>query len=187
MMVALTPFDLNNLQTHYSWNNDKELNYFDSDYPFQFETYESFASRMRSVVDHEDVSSRLLEIHRTDTNELIGVIDIHEIDYHNSRCNIECTIGKKAYWNQGYGCYAMESAIAYCFDELGMNRVNTTAFDFNKPWIKLVKKLGFKQEGKLRQHVLKNDRYRDKLLFGILRSEYEQKMVYTNGTKSAVG
>lgn len=187
MMVELTPFDLDNLQTHYKWNNDKELNYLDSDYPFQFESYESFTSRIRSVLDHNNTSNQLLEIHRTDADELIGVIDIHEIDYHNSRCSLECTIGKKTYWNQGYGYYAMDKALTYCFEELGMNRVNTTAFDFNKPWIKLVKKLGFKQEGKLRQHVLKNGRYRDKLLFGLLRSEYESATVYVASAKSAVG
>ncbi len=184
-MLELTPFDLKNLQIHYSWNNDRELNYFDSEYPFQFESYESFVNRIKSVIDPENTSSKLLEIHRSDTNELIGVIDIHGIDYYNSRCNLECTIGKKNYWHQGYGHDAMQSALNYCFEELDMNRVNTTAFDFNKPWIKLVKKLGFKQEGKLRQHVWKEGTCHDKLLFGILRSEYEHEAVYVTARKSA--
>lgn len=184
-MLELTPFDLKNLQTHYNWNNDKELNYFDSEYPFQFESYESFVNRIKSVIDPENTSSKLLEIHRSDTGELIGVIDVHGIDYHNSRCTLECTIGKKAYWHKGYGHEAVQCALDYCFDELGLNRVNTTAFDFNKPWIKLVKKLGFKQEGKLRQHVWKDGSFHDKLLFGILRSEYERQAVYVTARKSA--
>lgn len=185
-MVSLTPFDLKNLPTHYNWDNDKELNYFDSEYPFQHESFESFSARIKSVIDPENTTSQLLEIHRSDTDELIGVIDIHGIDYHNSRCNLECTIGKREDWRKGYGCFAMQSALEYCFEELGMNRVNTTAFDFNKPWIKLVKKLGFRQEGKLRQHVWKNDGFHDKLLFGILHSEYDAEAVYSVVGKSAV-
>jgi ribosomal-protein-alanine N-acetyltransferase len=53
-----------------------------------------------------------------------------------------------------------------------MNKVSTSAFDFNENWIALVSKLGFKQEGLLREHALKRGIYSDKMIFSMLKDEY---------------
>jgi len=173
-MVELKAFDFKNVQTHFKWNNDEELNFYDSDYPHQVESFESFLHRVKNEV-RENPSTELLEIH-SDNNELIGVIDIHDIDQYNLRCTLECTIGNKMYWRQGYGREAMVKSLNYCFETLKMNKVITAAFDFNEPWISLVEKIGFKKEGVLRQHTFKKDRFHDKLLFGMIRSEYNEVM-----------
>lgn len=173
-MITLKPLDLQNLETHYQWNNDEELNFYDSEYPHTVESLDSFITRLKKVI-HYDPSVELMEIHLSKTNELIGVVDIHEIDHFNKRCIIECTIGKKEYWHKGYGREAMEKALEYCFEKLLMNKVTTAAFDFNDRWIKLVEKMGFRKEGELREHTFKNDRYHNKIIFGILKSEYVQR------------
>jgi RimJ/RimL family protein N-acetyltransferase len=169
-MVELKTFDFQNVQTHFKWNNDEELNFYDSDYPHQVESFESFLQRVKNEVK-ENPSTELLEIH-SDNKELIGVIDIHDIDQYNLRCTLECTIGNKKYWRQGYGREAMLRALNYCFETLNMNKVITAAFDFNEPWIRLVEKIGFTKEGELRQHTFKKDKFHDKILFGMIRSEY---------------
>lgn len=174
MEVLLKPFNLQNIQTHYEWNNDEELNFYDSEYPHMVESFDSFLSRLKQVI-HYDPSVELMEIHISDTDELIGVVDIHEIDRFNKRCIVECTIGKKKYWKKGYGRDAMEKAIAYCFDDLDMNKVTTAAFDFNRRWIRLVENTGFRKEGELREHICKNGEYHDKIMFGLLKSEYVRR------------
>ncbi|HKJ31970.1 MAG TPA: GNAT family protein [Balneolales bacterium] len=171
-MVELKPFDFQNVQTHFKWNNDEELNFYDSDYPHKIESFESFLQRVKGEI-HDNPSTELLEIHSEKKHELIGIIDIHDIDYYNLRCTLECTIGEKRYWNKGYGKHAMAQALSYCFDDLKMNKVITAAFDFNKTWIGLVRKLGFNQEGELREHTFKQDRFHNKLMFGMVKSEYE--------------
>lgn len=171
-MVEIKPFDLQNVTVHYKWNNDEELNYYDSEYPHQHESFESFLKRVRSVVDDRNQTAELFEIHLDENDTLIGIVDIHAIDEYNRRCFVNCTIGDRNYAEKGYDLEAMKIILAHCFDEKNMHKVGATAFDFNTAWIEQVKKLGFKKEGELREHVLKKGDFRNKLIFSLLESEY---------------
>lgn len=176
-MVEIKQFDLQNVSVHYKWNNDKELNYYDSDYPHQHESFETFLKRIKSVLDDRNETSDLFEIHLTENDKLIGIVDIHAIDKYNKRCFVNCTIGDREYAGKGYDVEALKIVLAHCFKEKGMHKVATAAFDFNTSWIDSVKKLGFKKEGQLREHVLKNDAYCDKLLFSLLENDFQSNRV----------
>ncbi|MGD8747864.1 MAG: GNAT family protein [Balneolaceae bacterium] len=172
-MVEIKQFDLQNVSIHYKWNNDKELNYYDSDYPHQHESFEAFLRRIKSVLDERNEAAELFEVHLAENDKLIGIVDIHAIDSYNRRCFVNCTIGDREYAGMGYDVEALKTILAYCFNQKNMHKVATTAFDFNTSWIASVKKLGFSQEGHLREHVLKKDDYCDKLIFSILESDYQ--------------
>ncbi len=176
-MVEIKQFDLQNVSVHYKWNNDKELNYYDSDYPHQYESFETFLKRIKSVLDERNETSDLFEIHLTENDKLIGIVDIHAIDKYNKRCFVNCTIGDREYAGKGYDVEALKIVLAHCFEEKGMHKVATAAFDFNTSWIDSVKKLGFQKEGQLREHVLKNDAYCDKLIFSLLENDFQSNRV----------
>lgn len=173
-MVEIKDFNLQNVTLHYKWNNDAELNYYDSEYPHQHEGFEDFLKRIKSVLDKRNESAELFEIHLPDDGKLIGIVDVHAIDKYNQRCYVNCTIGDRDYADKGYDIEAMKIVLSHCFDEKGMHKVATTAFDFNDSWIEKVQKLGFKREGVLREHVLKKGQFRDKLIFSLLRREYNE-------------
>lgn len=172
-MIQLKPFDLQNVGLHYQWNNDAELNFYDSDYPHKNESFESFLKRVKIAADPDFKAGIILEIHTTDEARMIGVVDIHHIDEYNQRCELEITIGDRSFWNKGFGTATLEAAIQYCFETLGMHKIVTSAFDFNQPWINLVEKNGFVKEGVLRDHTLKNGQFRSKFIFGLLKTEYK--------------
>lgn len=174
-MVEIKPFDLQNVTIHYKWNNDEELNYYDSEYPHQHESFESFLKRVKTVVDERNQTAELFEIHLKENDALIGIVDIHAIDDHNRRCFVNCTIGDRNYAGKSYDFEAMKIILPYCFKEKNMHKIGTTAFDFNISWIDQVKKLGFKQEGELREHVLKKGTFRNKLIFSLLQDEYKME------------
>ena len=172
-MVDIREFDLQNVMTHYKWNNDPKLNYYDSDYPYQPESFEAFLRRIRSVVKEDNKIVELFEIYLSKNNKLIGIVDLHSIDRYNRRCYMNCTIGDQKFKGQGYETKAMKKVLRYCFDRQGMQKVSTTAFDFNTAWIDSIYQIGFRKEGRLRKHVFKSDTFCDKLIFGLLKSEYE--------------
>lgn len=172
-MVEIKPLDLQNVTIHYKWNNDEELNYYDSEYPHQHESFDSFLKRVKSVVDNRNQTAELFEIHLTENDALIGIVDIHAIDEYNKRCFVNCTIGDRNYAGQGYDYEAMKVILGHCFNDKNMHKVGATAFDFNTEWIKQLKKLGFKQEGELREHVLKKGTFSNKLIFSLLEKEYQ--------------
>ena len=172
-MVDIKPFDLQNVTLHYKWNNDKELAYYDSEYPHAHESFESFLKRIKSVVDDKNDTAELFEIHLSENDKLIGIVDLHAIDTYNNRCYVNCTIGDRNYTDQGYDVAALKTILKYCFHERNLHKVATTAFDFNTDWIEKAENLGFKKEGELREHVLKKGSYCNKLIFSILESEFE--------------
>jgi RimJ/RimL family protein N-acetyltransferase len=173
-MIKLKPFNWGHVETHYEWNNDRELNYYDSDYPHTYESFESFVTRLKGTMNTTVDRNQIFEIICEETDELIGVVDILGIDRINNRCLIESTIGNREFRNKGFGKLAMLQALDYCFNELGMNKVSTVAFDFNEKWINLVSGMGFEEEGRLRKHVVKNGNYCDKIIFSMLKTEYNE-------------
>lgn len=173
-MVEIKPFDLQNVTIHYKWNNDPELTYYDSEYPHEHESFDDFLKRVKAVVDDRNQTAELFEIHLKENNTLIGIVDVHAIDEYNQRCFVNCTIGDPEYANKEYDIAAMKIILGYCFNERGLHKVATTAFDFNTLWIDHVKELGFAQEGELREHVLKKGEFSNKLIFSILEDEYHE-------------
>lgn len=185
-MVEIKPFDLQNVTIHYKWNNDPELTYYDSEYPHEHESFDAFLKRVKAVVDERNETAELFEIHLPKSNKLIGIVDVHAIDSYNKRCFVNCTIGDLKYASQGYDVEAMKKVLGYCFNERGMHKVATTAFDFNTLWIDRVKQLGFKKEGELREHVLKKDTFRNKLIFSMLEDEYHEQYAEKAPEKNSV-
>ncbi|MCH8569612.1 MAG: GNAT family N-acetyltransferase [Balneolales bacterium] len=172
-MVEIRPVDWANIETHYQWNNDPELHYFDSDYPHSKESFQAFTQRLKEIDEGEFSTVSIMEIYHSEDKKLIGIVDIHGIDFINNRCFLECTIADKSYRDQGLGTQAFKLAMEYCFNTLNMNKVMSSAFDFNEKWIRILSNLGFKEEGRLREHALKNGSYSDKLMFGMLKAEYK--------------
>ena len=176
-MIELRPFDMQNLTTHYEWNNDRELNFRDSEYPFKHEAFESFLNRIKAVVDQANANDKIFEIHHTEDDALIGVIYLNGIDEHNRRCFIDCTIGQPEYAHQGHEVSAMIKVLDYCFSELDLHKVYTSSFDFDEQWLSEVEALGFKREAVYRDHVYKRDAYHDKFVFGLLESEFDREAI----------
>ncbi|MDZ7773435.1 MAG: GNAT family protein [Balneolaceae bacterium] len=180
-MVEIKPFDLQNVRLHYKWNNDAELNYYDSDYPHEHEAFDDFLRRIKAVANEKNEAAELFEIHLEESGKLIGIVDIHAIDHYNRRCFVNCTIGDRDYAGKGLDLEALEVILRYCFNRKELNKVATTAFDFNTSWIEHVESLGFRREGTLRQHVLKKGEFRDKLIYSLLRQEFTETES-SNGT-----
>ena len=184
-MILLQPFNLANVNIHFEWNNDADLNFYDSDLPHKNESFDSFVKRLKAVTNPANKSAEIFEIVDDVTGKVIGVIDISNIDPYNHKCEIECTIGNRAYRNKGYAKTALQEALRYCFEELDVTRVVTTGFDFNEQWLKLVEKLGFVREGELRNHALKRGKYCNKFVYGLLREEYKTSKSKWSSKKTA--
>jgi [ribosomal protein S5]-alanine N-acetyltransferase len=75
------------------------------------------------------------------------------------------------FWNQGYATEASWFLCRVAFSSLGMRRVSSSALDRNLASQKVLKKLGFKREGRQREAIQLNRRRMDMLLYGLLRNE----------------
>ena len=78
----------------------------------------------------------------------------------------------KPYWGQGYCTEAARAVLEYGFTRLGLYRIHASHMARNPASGRVMRKVGMSQEGVLRGHVKKWDKYEDLVVYGILKDEW---------------
>jgi RimJ/RimL family protein N-acetyltransferase len=112
-------------------------------------------------------------IHVKDEDEPVGVISLMNISDANESAELSVIVGHPDDRHQGYGTEAIALLLRYAFEELGLNRVGLSAFDFNDEAIAAYEKLGFAVEGRFRQAIKRNSRFHDAILMSIMKGEWQ--------------
>lgn len=73
---------------------------------------------------------------------------------------------------KGYASEAMQASLRFGFAEIGLHRITALADVENDRSHAVLKKLGFRMEGRLQQNFLVRGKWRDSSLFALLRSEW---------------
>lgn len=108
-----------------------------------------------------------------ENGKTIGMVMLTGIDWKNRVALLEYKISAPVEYRIKGDIYdAADGMLSYAFNELGLNCVTATVMLENKFSLKLVKKLGFVQEGVMRQRVYKNGEFKDQAEFSLLRDEY---------------
>ena len=75
-------------------------------------------------------------------------------------------------WGQGIMTEALSAILECAFADLGLHRVEANPLAGNAASVRLLVRLGFREEGRLRARVFFRGRFEDQLYFGILRDEW---------------
>ena len=102
---------------------------------------------------------------------LIGGMTLFAIDRINRRGEIGYNLHPDCQ-GQGLANEAVRLALAYAFDELGLERIEADIDPRNEASCRFVEKLGFVREGLLRRRWRVADEVCDTALYGLLREEY---------------
>lgn len=102
----------------------------------------------------------------------LGSCGYHTWYIRHSRAEIGYSIHIEEEKRQGYMKEALPFIIRYGFDYMRLNRIEAFVGPANIPSVKLVKSLGFTEEGRMREHYFKNDRIEDSIIFSLLKREY---------------
>ena len=111
---------------------------------------------------------------RTDKN-FIGTMGL-ELEPENERAELGYWIGKP-YWNRGYATEAAKAIVAYSFKVLKLNRIYAYHFTRNPASGRVLEKIGMQYEGCFRQHVKKWDNFEDLMGYGMLKADFDAKVV----------
>jgi RimJ/RimL family protein N-acetyltransferase len=176
--LLLKPHSAANLAWLNTLFNDADENYFDGDDPprEQPETLEE-TGRLLERILHRPADADIMDfaIHRKVDDALIGCGMIAHINRYNCRCNLGISMGcDKQNWGKGYGREALQAVIAFCFMELGMNRIEAEIYEFNTRSIRLFEGLGFRREGVKRQYVYKDGVFKDEFIYSLLKEDWQE-------------
>lgn len=104
--------------------------------------------------------------------KLIGRCGLMAIDATHRTAMLGIGIGDRAYWGRGYGREAVRLLVDYAFRYRNLRRVWLWVHADNERAIRAYLACGFREEGRLREHVWSNGRYVDAVHMGVLRDEW---------------
>ena len=171
--VRLSALTQSDLPTVIQWHQNPEfLRLFDA-FPAYPKTEAALAQWLDDTHKANDIF--LFAIRPLDSNALIGYVELDGILWTHRVSGVSIAIGEAKHWGQGYGYEVMQLALRFAFDELNLHRVQLTVFSYNERAIALYEKLGFQREGMHREYLQRDGRRYDMYLYGLLRSEWEDR------------
>ncbi|MBD7983472.1 GNAT family N-acetyltransferase [Sporosarcina sp. Sa2YVA2] len=108
----------------------------------------------------------------TEERKHIGWVDLKNIDRMNRHAELGIAIGDKTYWGKGYGLAAMKEMLLWGFNELELNKIWLRVEVDNEKAIKSYTRMGYVEEGILRQDRLRNGEFVDRVRMSILKQDF---------------
>lgn len=170
--IYLRKIESSDAEIYHEWRNNPEIMRSTSPYLdlYTLEETESFINMIAS-----QPSAKGYMIIYNETHATVGIISLVNIDTKNRSAECIIDIGDKSVWGKGIGTQALSLVIDYAFNELNMHRVYLQVFSFNERAIGLYQKLGFIEEGRLREALYRDGNWHDIVQMSILKSEYKNK------------
>ncbi|MBD8497933.1 GNAT family N-acetyltransferase [Paenibacillus arenosi] len=109
----------------------------------------------------------------TNDGELVGSISTRSCDPRHGTFKYGVAVFRE-HWRKGYASEAVMIVLRYYFDELRYQKVNAHVYAFNDGSTALQERLGFVQEGRLRNMIFTKGQHFDEFVYGLTKSEYEQ-------------
>lgn len=100
-----------------------------------------------------------------------GTVTVGETDNRAGRFRTGIEISRD-HRGKGYATEATELILTYMFGEQRLNKCEVEVYAFNEASLALHRKLGFVDEGRLRQHQYFAGGYHDMVLLGITADEF---------------
>lgn len=139
-------------------------------YPYTENDAKSFIE----MTKNQDKSIRIsLAIVLKENNKVIGGTEITNINKKDGIAGGGIWLNE-TYQKNGYGTEAFSTKIKYCFDILGLRRIENGYFLGNENSKKMQEKLGYKYEGLRRKRFfcLATNEYIDECITGLLKEEF---------------
>lgn len=165
-LTAITKEDLPQLAAWFGDVGFQRLLRVDRVFPMTLQDEEEWFESMRKNQNTANFAVRAL-----DDNRLLGTCSAMLIHWQARHCMVGIAMGEGAQ-GQGYGTDAMRVLLRYIFLEMNMNRAALEVFSYNERAIRSYEKVGFTQEGVLREMLYRDGVYYDMLVMSILRREW---------------
>lgn len=110
----------------------------------------------------------------------VGLATLTDIDWKNRKAYHGIKLANQRNRTKGIGTDTVMAIMRYAFNELQLNRLDGNWFEANTASQNLYIKCGWKIEGKQRKSIYKNGEYRDLVVVGVLKEDYENLIKESN-------
>jgi RimJ/RimL family protein N-acetyltransferase len=117
----------------------------------------------------------VLGIVARESDQLVGITGLHQIEFKDRHACFGILIGEKSQWGKGYCTEATILMVGYAFDTLNLHRVSLHVVEHNVAAIRSYLKVGFQQEGVLRDALFREGRYHNLIAMAILLDDWRTR------------
>lgn len=143
--------------------------YFKFYYQLPFKDFEEYKTLVEKYKEwYANVNHFRWGIVLKETNEMIGLIQLHTKDTLNNNCKVGYIIGYN-YNNKGYATEAMKEIISFGFNKLNFHRIEANIVSENKSSIKVAENVGMHFESIKKDGYKLNDKYYDQKVYTIIK------------------
>ena len=114
------------------------------------------------------------------TDRAIGTCLLFRLEEASARAELGYVLGR-AFWGKGFMREALEALIGHAFDHMGVRRLEAEIDPRNVSSARLIRRLGFTQEGLLRQRWVTKGDAKDVEIYGLLRGEWLGRRSHRDG------
>lgn len=133
-------------------------------------TTEKATCHLRAA-EERAANGEIFEWHLFVDGTLCGSVRVKDIDQGDRKAKIGYFIGSQ-FAGRGIVTSAVRTVLAYCFGPLALNRIELHCASGNERSRRIAERLGFVQEGILRQDEYLNGVFVDQLVYGLLRADF---------------
>lgn len=158
---------------YFNWMNDYETNLY-------METHweeQSVNSIIKFVEKNEKSDDNYLFAIYKKNNKHIGNIKLGPIVERYKYADISYFIGDKEERGKGYAKEAVHIVVDFAFNRLNCHRLQAGVIEGNISSEKVLLGAGFKLKGRLEQKLIRNGKYLDHLIFGLVNSKQNTKNI----------
>jgi RimJ/RimL family protein N-acetyltransferase len=103
----------------------------------------------------------------------VGLVTLTDINWKDRNAFHGVLIGERRHQRKGYARDAVLTIMSYAFEELGLERLDTTIVEFNTASLGLhVEKCGWSEEGRKRRATFRRGRFWDVVVLGVTRESF---------------
>lgn len=168
-LIHCRPLTLGDVSERYvGWLNDPEVNRYS-----RRRRFTSSADDIRAFIEGLAPDEQVLAICMNDGGTHIGNIQFGPIDRVARCAEIRILIGDRSVWGRGFGTQAIYLVTRHLFVDERLHRVEANSC--NPAFGRAVQKLGWREEGRLRERFASEGGFLDYLWFGVLEQEFQTR------------
>ena len=170
--LLLSPLRLADAPAVYAYRSDPEVARYQGWEPAAIDDLHRFIRELEDIVPGTPGTWYQLGIRLRDDETLIGDLGLHFPAGRDAEAEIGVTLAP-AHQGKGYAAEALRGALAYLFDDLGKHRVIASVDPRNTPSMRLMARLGMRQEALHRESLWFKGAWADDAIFAMLQREWQ--------------
>ncbi|MFX0147606.1 MAG: GNAT family N-acetyltransferase [Candidatus Hodarchaeota archaeon] len=165
--IDLLVKNIDNIKIYHKWVNNPDIRtYLSMEVPESLEVI-----KKDWFPDYRNTENIWFEIWHKEDQIPIGMVGLIKINYIYRHAELGIFIGESEYWGKGIGTEAVNLILKYAFDTLSFHKIAVSINVNNTKSLKMLKKIGFIEEGHLKEVELINGKWTDVKWLGLLKKD----------------